>query len=151
MKPEEKYSGFELGPIRPPSEAKSLLLRITRNCPWNRCKFCGLYKGEKFSIRPVSHVVKDIDLIKAYVDLIQRCNTQSGGELHRELTEFQEGLSENKWIAFDIARNWVRNGMKSIFLQDANSLAMKPDKLAAVLEQLSRTFPRIDDKSSHDD
>ena len=31
---------FEQGPIRPPSEAKSLLLRFTRNCPWNKCKFC---------------------------------------------------------------------------------------------------------------
>ena len=29
------YRGFEQGPIRPPSEAHSLLLRVTRNCPWN--------------------------------------------------------------------------------------------------------------------
>ena len=144
MKPEEKYDGFELGPIRPPSEAKSLLLRITRNCPWNRCKFCSLYKGEKFSIRLVSHVLKDIDLIKEYVDLIQRSNMQSDGEARRELTKLQDGLSENEWIAFDIARHWVRNGMKSIFLQDANSLAMKPDNLVAILKHLSKTFPQVE-------
>jgi radical SAM superfamily enzyme YgiQ (UPF0313 family) len=144
MKPEEKYDGFELGPIRPPSEAKSLLLRITRNCPWNKCKFCSLYKGEKFSIRPVSHVMKDIDLIKEYVDLIQRSSMQSGGEVRRELTKFQDGLSENEWIAFDIALNWVQNGMKSIFLQDANSLAMKPDNLVAILKHLSKTFPQVE-------
>ncbi len=144
MKPEEKYDGFELGPIRPPSEAKSLLLRITRNCPWNRCKFCCLYKGEKFSIRLVSHVLKDIDLIKEYADLIQRSNMQSGGEVRRELTKLQDGLSENEWIAFDIALNWVRNGMKSIFLQDANSLAMKPDNLVAILKHLSKIFPQVE-------
>ncbi len=31
---------FEQGPIRPPNEAQSLLLRFTRNCPWNQCEFC---------------------------------------------------------------------------------------------------------------
>jgi radical SAM superfamily enzyme YgiQ (UPF0313 family) len=144
MKPEEQYDGFELGPIRPPSEAKSLLLRITRNCPWNRCKFCSLYKGEKFSIRLVSHILKDIDLIKEYVDRTKRSNMQSGSEVRLELTKFQDGLSENEWIAFDIARNWVRNGMKSIFLQDANSLAMKPDNLVAILKHLSKTFPQVE-------
>lgn len=144
MKPEEKYDGFELGPIRPPSEAKSLLLRITRNCPWNRCKFCSLYKGEKFSIRLVSHVLKDIDLIKEYADLIQRSDMQSGSKARRELAKLQDGLSENEWIAFEIARSWVLNGMKSIFLQDANSLAMKPDNLVAILKHLSKTFPQVE-------
>jgi radical SAM superfamily enzyme YgiQ (UPF0313 family) len=37
---------FETGPIRPPSEAYSILLRVTRNCPWNQCAFCPVYKGE---------------------------------------------------------------------------------------------------------
>ena len=45
----EAYGGYEQGPIRPPSEAGSLLLRVTRNCPWNRCKFCPVYKGAEFS------------------------------------------------------------------------------------------------------
>ena len=44
---------FEQGPIRPPSEVYSLLHRVTRNCPWNRCEFCDTYKGEKFSLRTV--------------------------------------------------------------------------------------------------
>ena len=33
MKKIEPYIGFEQGPIRPPSEAGSLMIRITRNCP----------------------------------------------------------------------------------------------------------------------
>ena len=41
---------FQIGPIRPPSEANSLLLRVTVNCPWNRCKFCMLYKKYDFHI-----------------------------------------------------------------------------------------------------
>ena len=65
MANDESYQGFEQGPIRPPSESGSLLIRITRNCPWNRCTFCGLYKGELFSQRPVAHVLQDIDTLRA--------------------------------------------------------------------------------------
>ena len=55
------YNDFEQGPIRPPSEAESLLVRITRNCTWNKCKFCTLYKGQTFSIRSVEEIKKDLD------------------------------------------------------------------------------------------
>jgi radical SAM superfamily enzyme YgiQ (UPF0313 family) len=61
------YQGFEQGPIRPPSEARSLLIRVTRNCPWNRCLFCPLYKGTKFSLHPDDHIKKDIDKVSEYL------------------------------------------------------------------------------------
>ena len=68
MAVDEPYRGFEQGPIRPPSERDSLLVRVTRNCPWNRCTFCGLYKGERFSRRPVTHVLQDIDAVVGKID-----------------------------------------------------------------------------------
>ncbi|MBW2039289.1 MAG: radical SAM protein [Deltaproteobacteria bacterium] len=52
---------YEQGVIRPPSEASSLLVRVTRNCPWNRCLFCPAYKGTTFSKRSVEEVIRDID------------------------------------------------------------------------------------------
>jgi radical SAM superfamily enzyme len=52
---------YEQGVIRPPSEASSLLVRVTRNCPWNQCLFCPAYKGVKFSRRTVDEVTADID------------------------------------------------------------------------------------------
>ena len=52
---------YEQGVIRPPSEASSLLVRVTRNCPWNQCVFCPAYKGVKFSKRTVEEIKKDID------------------------------------------------------------------------------------------
>ena len=27
---------YEIGPIRPPSESQSLLIRVTRGCHWNK-------------------------------------------------------------------------------------------------------------------
>jgi hypothetical protein len=43
---------FEAGLVRPPSEAGSYLLRLTRNCPWNRCTFSP----------PVRFLVEDAEL-----------------------------------------------------------------------------------------
>jgi radical SAM superfamily enzyme YgiQ (UPF0313 family) len=53
--------------IRPPSEWRSLLLRLTRGCKWNRCRFCGIYPhlgANDFSIRTVAEVKHDIDLLR---------------------------------------------------------------------------------------
>jgi radical SAM superfamily enzyme YgiQ (UPF0313 family) len=51
---------FELGPIRPVAEARSLLIRTTRGCPWNRCDFCVNYQDMTFSIRSVEEIKADI-------------------------------------------------------------------------------------------
>ena len=76
--PDDSYPGFEQGPIRPPNEARSLLLRVTRNCPWNRCTFCPVYKSARFSVRPAEHVKRDIDLIHKYVGILRDVMGDSG-------------------------------------------------------------------------
>lgn len=64
-----RYCGFEQGPIRPPSESSSLLVRVSRNCPWNRCAFCPVYKGAPFSLRNADEVLADLDAMQeAYGD-----------------------------------------------------------------------------------
>jgi radical SAM superfamily enzyme YgiQ (UPF0313 family) len=54
---------YELGPIRPVAEAQSLLIRVTRGCPWNRCEFCTSYKSKdiEFSTRSVEEIKNDVD------------------------------------------------------------------------------------------
>lgn len=138
------YEGFEIGPIRPPSEASSLMLRITRNCPWNKCKFCGLYRGEKFSIRPVAHLIRDIDQIKLHVEKIQEVLRQPAEVHTQQLSSLQPGLSYPEQMAFHSALNWVRSGMQSVFLQDANTLVSKPDDLVEILGYLRQIFPQIE-------
>jgi hypothetical protein len=146
--PTNQYLGFELGLIRPPSEAGSLLLRVTRNCPWNKCTFCGLYKAEKFSIRPVDHVCKDIDRIRYFVDEIY--HAVNGASVTRNnLAVLQIGLSTSDQLAFHSALNWMRSGMKSVFLQDANTLVLKPNDLVSILEHLRQTFPQVERVTSY--
>lgn len=52
--------------IRPPVEAYSVLIPVTGGCAWNKCKFCGTYKGvygvtQDYAIRSLEDVKKDID------------------------------------------------------------------------------------------
>jgi radical SAM superfamily enzyme YgiQ (UPF0313 family) len=58
---------FEQPLIRPPSEWRSGLIRVTRGCNWNRCRFCGIYPhlGEPdFSIRTLPEIFDDIAFLK---------------------------------------------------------------------------------------
>ena len=55
---------YDFPPFRPPSEANSLLLRVTRGCPWNRCTFCSMYKETKFEIRDLEEILGDIEMAK---------------------------------------------------------------------------------------
>jgi radical SAM superfamily enzyme YgiQ (UPF0313 family) len=55
---------FDFPPFRPPSEANSLLLRVTRGCPWNRCTFCSMYKGMRFEVRNLEEILEDIELAR---------------------------------------------------------------------------------------
>ena len=67
-----KPLSYDFPPWRPPSEAGSLLIRVTRNGPWNRCTFCPVYKDRRFSRRPVEHVREDIRRVAAYVNVLRR-------------------------------------------------------------------------------
>ena len=95
---------FEQGPIRPPSEAGSLLVRVSRNCPWNRCAFCPVYKGSKFSLRTPAEVIADLDEMK---------------ELYGD-------------------------AVRTVFLQDANPLLIRPDDLVEIIEAVRERFPHAD-------
>ncbi len=46
---------------RPPSEAHSILLQVTTGCSHNKCSFCGMYKEQRFSIKPEDLIFADID------------------------------------------------------------------------------------------
>ncbi len=132
----------ELGPIRPPSEAYSLLIRVTMNCPWNRCKFCRTYKGQKFQLRPVEEIKQDIKTAKLIQDRIKELSWKSGyGGRVKEVAGMVLNNPPN--AAFYNVALWMYAGGESAFLQDANSLIMRTSELAEVIRLLKVTFPDI--------
>jgi hypothetical protein len=149
-KPDAKIDhDFEQGPIRPPSEARSLLIRVTRNCPWNHCTFCPVYKGARFSVRPEAHVIDDIDAIHRCLSMLKSLVDASGRLDRQDLDERTKGLAPQERQAFSAALNWYAGGMHAIFLQDANSLVVKPDQLVRILRHLRFRFPWVDRITSY--
>jgi hypothetical protein len=130
---------FEQGPIRPPSEAVSLLIRVTRNCPWNKCAFCRSYKDEQFELRKLEDIQGDIRSAAAIAEEIRNISLREG----------EGGLVTDKIIysifdrygiyndSFRTIAYWLYHGGKSVFIQDADSLVMKLADLTAVIGLIS--------------
>lgn len=135
---------FEQGPIRPPNEAQSLLLRFTRNCPWNRCEFCPVYKGRKFSLRSVAEIKDDIRAARAIADEITAASWRigCGGKITDAVTSQAFSIGSHAPSYRSVAA-WLYYGTGACFLQDADNLIMRTDDLVEVLAYLRQTFPEI--------
>lgn len=136
---------FEQGPIRPPSEAKSLLIRVTRNCPWNKCAFCHTYQGCKFEFRPVEDIRKDIEAARGIAEEI-RALSWKAGEGGRFSQAVVAAVFSNDHLYGDAFRSvaaWLYYGGDSVFLQDADSLILKTDDLLEVLRFIGDAFPQV--------
>jgi histone acetyltransferase (RNA polymerase elongator complex component) len=136
---------FEIGPIRPPSEAQSLLIRVTRNCPWNKCAFCHTYKGETFSFRTVEEIKKDIDRVKAVVDEIRELSWSLGyaGEINRYVLQAIFRRRGSYHQAYQSVVNWLYFGGTQVFLQDANSLIVKTADLVTIVKYIKEKLPSV--------
>lgn len=137
-------TSFEQGPIRPPNEARSLLLRFTRNCPWNQCLFCPVYKKSKFSRRTVEEIKEDIQTAREIYDEIKESSFKLGyaGEVNDHLlrTTF---LSPDKSNSYKSIAGWMYYRTNACFLQDGDNLNMKTDDLVEVIKFLLEKFPEL--------
>ena len=105
--------------MRPPSEARSLLIRVMRGCPWNYCTFCSAYKDlpRKTLLRSVEEVKGDIDELRAACDETRR----------------QGCVVEPK----------------TAFLADSNAIIIKTADLAEIVRHLLRAFPSLERVTSY--
>jgi len=148
---------FEIGPIRPPSEggSYSLLIRVTRNCPWNQCTFCygRPYEHEKFQMRTVDDVKADIDTANFICEEIKRTSRELGcagnitAEVGTALVRNTPKLAGNH--GFVNIFNWLYSGAKTAFLQDADSLIMPTAQLVEIIKYLRDKFPTLERVTSY--
>lgn len=139
---------FEMGPIRPPSEAYSLLIRATRNCPWNRCRFCSTYKGTKFELRPVVDIKQDILAAKRIQDEIKAVSWKQGDGNNVRPAVLSVLRNPPSHSHYNVAL-WMYSGSQYVFLQDANTLIMRTPDLVEVLKFLRETLPTVNRVTSY--
>lgn len=134
---------FRIGPIRPPSEAESLLLQVTNGCTWNKCKFCQLYRGTKFKAYSADSIKADIDNMVRLAENIKKYQAPDGSwdinGLNREL-RFRQG---DEMQCYHMMANWLLGGGENVFLQDGNTTALSSGRLTDVLVYLKQAFPSI--------
>lgn len=105
--------------MRPPSEARSLLIRVMRGCPWNYCTFCSAYKDvpRKTLMRSVAEVMSDID------------------EMRKEGDE----LRDQGYVV----------APRTAFLADANAIIIKTADLVQIVAHLLEAFPSLERVTSY--
>lgn len=140
---------FEVGPYRPPSEAFSLLIRVTRNCSWNRCHFCHLYKSNRFEYRPVADIKQDIDTARRIRDEIKEMAESDGPGDNGLRQAAARVLRQPPNHSYYNLALWLYAGGSTAFLQDSNALIMRTGELIEVIKYLKAAFPSLNRVTSY--
>lgn len=82
------------GPVfRPPSEARSFILRVTIGCSHNRCTYCNMYREVQFQVRSMAEVMAQIRQASLYKEHVRRVFLADGNALVLETKRLLEILS----------------------------------------------------------
>ena len=150
-------ASFEIGPIRPPSEggSYSLLIRVTRNCPWNQCAFCygRPYDHEKFQMRSVDDVKADIDTAGIICDEIKKVSWELGcaGDINMAVgTALMRKIPQlGNSHSFISVFNWLLSGARTAFLQDADTPIIPTPRLVEIIRYLRERFLTLERVTSY--
>lgn len=112
------FGYYDFPPFRPPNEAQSALIRITRGCPWNRCEFCAMYKHLAFEKKPLETIKRDVLIArKIYGKAKTIFLGDSDNLVHRDLPEIVAFIRKTfpeaeRITAYARAKTILRNKME---------------------------------------
>ena len=90
-----RYEGMV---YRPPSEASSLIVQVTVGCSHNRCRFCSMYKRDKFRVRSAEDIIADLRDVRPYYRRIRRIFLADGDAMCLSMRRLREILAAVKEI-----------------------------------------------------
>jgi hypothetical protein len=97
----------------------------------------------------VEHVLEDIDRVHRYVIEIKKCAAASGKIYPDDIARLRTEDDGGDRAALNATLHWASNGMRSIFLQDANSMVIQPERLLAIVRHLKKCFPWVERITSY--
>lgn len=60
------FDTYDTPVFRPPSEANSFILRVTRGCAHNKCTYCNMYRGVQFQVLTDEEIARQMALAHSY-------------------------------------------------------------------------------------
>jgi len=113
--------------FRPPAEADSLILQVDQGCPYNRCTFCGMYRGLKYRRLDLAEIGRLLESAVRYDSGVRRVFLADGDVMRRPFRELRGILTAVAARFPDLARvNTYATG---------SAIADKtPDELATLRE-----------------
>jgi hypothetical protein len=128
--------------------------------------FCPAYKDKRFVYRSVPEIKKDIDNVRRIEELVKETSWKVGfgGRINRAVLQEviylrpeiygkdSHCLTPENYLArqsLSNVANWLVYDERRVFLQDANTLIMRPEELAEVLKYLKETFPTVETVTSY--
>jgi Fe-S oxidoreductase len=108
--------------FRPPSEANSLILRVTIGCAHNACAFCGMYRDVAFRVRPPEEVAALIDKAARHWPDTRRIFLADGDALVLKTDRLLDILSRVKAAFPKLARVTCYGGPQDILRKTPQEL-----------------------------
>ena len=116
--------------FRPPAEADSLILQVDQGCPYNRCTFCGMYRGVKYDRRSLPEIRQLIAKEARQALDTRRIFLADGDVMRRPFEELQLILIDLAVHFPDLARvNLYTTGSAIAAKTDAQLQALRALKL----------------------
>jgi radical SAM superfamily enzyme YgiQ (UPF0313 family) len=113
--------------FRPPAEADSLILRVADGCPWNRCSFCGMYKGVPYRFRGMDSFETELRCAAGRYPGAGRIFLADGDVMNLEFRTLEQMLTR-------LNQTFGRLARVSLYANGASILAKTDDELRRLRE-----------------
>lgn len=96
-------------------------------------------------MRSVETIKKEIDNVAYYRDMILKHRLPSGEfNMDKISAQYSSLLSFEEQDSYSMVFGWIKNdNMENVFLQDANTLVLKPQMIVEIVSYLKKSLPSI--------